>query len=187
MNIPMLKFITVISAGLLLSGCCSNEPKAGTSLETGLYQVGRGLASMKLGELEVSTNTVFEGQKDFAVGLFATDFSYVFNVTSSKGDSNNLYIEADAAVPQSPVSGKVGDSFTTTSSSGRANQIIINFASPFFTTTTTTTTNKTGTGTNAVTTVQTKVERTITDPKTLGLFFDTVKKAGISPSAVMTQ
>jgi hypothetical protein len=184
MNVPMLKITAFIVAGALLGGCCSTDPKAGTSVESGLHQVGRGLASLKLGELEViATNSVFKGQKDFAVGLYATDFSYVFNVTSSKGDSNNLYIEADAAVPQSPVSGKIGDSYTTTSSSGRANQIILNFASPFFTTTTTTTTNKTGTGSNVVTTVQTKVERTITDAKKLADFFETVKNAGFTPAA----
>lgn len=184
MNIPILSSLAIISATMLLTGCCSTEPRAGVPVAEGLHQVGRALASLKLGELEVvKTNKVFDGQKDFAVGLFATDFSYVFNVTSSKNKSNNLYIEADVAPTQSPVSGKVGDSFTTSSSSGRANQIIINFASPFFTTTTTTTTNITGTGSNALTKVEIKVERTITDATKLKEFFETVKNAGISPSA----
>src|ERR1700722_19951340 len=133
MNIPIGTLFTTLSAGILLAGCCSTDPRAGVPVEEGLHQVGRGLASLKLGELEVvATNAVFGGKKDFSVGLFPTDFSYVFNVTTSKSDSNNLYIEADAAVPQSPVSGKIGDSLTTSSSNARANQIIITFASPFF-------------------------------------------------------
>lgn len=188
MKNALFKTTIVTSFGALLAGCCSTSPPdAAVPIEAGLLQVGRGLASIKLGELQILTNevfarTVYGTNKDFSVGLFPTDFSYVFNVTRSKGDSNTLYIEADAAVPQSPVSGKLGDSYTSTSSSGRANQIIINFASPFFTTTTTTTTNKQTTGSNTVTTVETKVVRSITEPQKISDFFKAVRGADVGVS-----
>jgi hypothetical protein len=173
--------IAILAAGVTLAGC-STKPEGGIPVEQGLFQVGRGLASMKLGELTVLTNSVFHGRTNFATGLFASDFSYTFNVTTSKSDSNSLSIEADTAVPQSPVSGKLADTYTSSSSRNRANQITINFTSPFFTTTTITTTNKQTVGTNVVTSVETKVERTITDPKKLSDFLNVVKSFEFTPA-----
>jgi hypothetical protein len=182
MKITSFKLMAVMAAGAALAGCAT-QPESGTPIDAGLYQVGKGLASIKLGELTVLTNSVFHGQKDFATGLFATDFSYVFNVQRSQSDANVLTIEADAAVPQSPVSGKAGDTLSTSSSNSRGNQIIINFTSPLFTTTTITTTNKTTAGSNTVTTVETKVERTITDPQKLADFLKVVGGNGLTPAA----
>ena len=175
MKTTAFRTIAIAAVSVSLAGCGTGRQDP-VSLDYGLYQVGKGLANLKLAELEVLTNSVFRdhGQTNFTLGLFPTDFTYTFNVTASKNHSNQLTIEAAASVPQYPASVKAADTYATAASSGRVNQFTINFASPFFTTTTIITTNKQTVGSNTVTTVEAKVQRSITDPKILREFFSVV-------------
>ena len=187
---PLVFHISALAGCCLIfsNGCCTK--KDGTPIADGLYQIGQGLARMRMGELDTITNKVFldRGETNFTTGLFATEFSYTFNVSSSKYSNNALTIAATASVPQIPVSGSLSDAYSAGQASQRANQITLNFASPYFTTTTIVTTNKTTVGTNTVVAIETKTIRTITPPDQLKAFFKVVygKEASITPSGGVT-
>jgi hypothetical protein len=165
---PMKNKITLaaITIGGLLAGCATHDQ---VGIETALQQLGGGLAGMRAAELQQLTNSVFvtRGQTNFSTGLFVTDASVTFNITTSKNKSNQLVLDVSTAIPQSPVTGKVGDTFSTSSSVTKANQITVNFASPLFTVTTTTTKQTNGA-------VETKVEKTITNPTNIVGFYNAI-------------
>ena len=163
-------YTTVLAIGLagLLAGCASTK-KNDVSIESALEQLGRGFAKMKVAELNELTNQCFvdSHQTNFNTGLFVTDATVTFNVTASSSKSNTLALDVSAAVPQSPVSGKVSDAFTSASSLTRGNQVTVHFASPFFGTS-----KVTKTDTNKVVTVT--EEQPLTPPDVLAAWLKVV-------------
>ncbi len=83
-------------------------------------------------------------------------------------------------MPSVPVSGKVSDSFSSSSSASRGNQITIKFASALFQPTTTNT-FVTGNTTNTVTV---KVENKLTKPQFLKDFYAAVNDTRIPCSPI---
>jgi hypothetical protein len=155
-----LVVITAITA--ILTGCAS--PKEIT-VQSALQQLGSGLAGMRGAELDELTNSVFvsRGQTNFSTGLFVSSATVTFNVTASKTTQNTLTLDVSTAIPQSPVTGKLGDTLSNSSTVTRANQITVNFISPLFSTTTTKQTNGT-----VVT------EQTITNPTNIVAFYNAI-------------
>ena len=165
-----------VLAALFLAGCCTNHvvdsPKSITFVQA-LHDVGQGLADMKLAELEtMRTNSTLNekyGETGFVTGLFPSEVEVTFNITASSSNANQLSVDLSAAVPQSPVSGKIGGAISSSSSAARANQITIKFVSVLFAKTSTTT------STNGQKVV---VEQGITDPAQLSAFLDAINKHG---------
>ena len=162
---------------LLFTGCCSTDHVAKPSSITvvqALTDVGTGLAALKAAELQALTNPVFKGQTNFITGLFPAEVDVTFNVTASASKSNSLVIDVNAGpFPQIPVSGKIGDTFTSQSAASRGNQITLKFVSALFAKTTTTTSTN---GTKVV------VDEGIVDAAKLSDFLDVVKQSRINQS-----
>lgn len=141
---------------------CSSTKQSNLSIDKALESLGKGLAGMKVAELDQLTNQCFVSRGEtntFVTGLFVSDATVVFNVTASKSNSNELALDLSASVPQIPVSGSVSDTYSSASSINRGNQIAIHFVSPLFTTTTTTTTTPSAdstTSTNSATDTSSK-------------------------------
>ena len=125
---------------------------------------------MKAAELATfATNQVLNpgGTNDFITGLFPAEVDVTFNVTAGAANGNQLSLDLNASAPSVPVGGKISDTYSTSSTAARGNQITVKFMSAYFTTTTTTTTATNGT--------KVVVEQKITDAKTLGDFLNVVK------------
>lgn len=169
-----------VLAALTFAGCCTNRvvdsPKSITFVQA-LHDVGQGLAEMKAAELEtLRTNSALHeqyGKTDFVTGLFPSEVDVTFNVTASAANANQLSVDLSAAAAQSPVSGKIGDKFSASSSTARANQITIKFVSVLFAKTTTTTSDN---GQKVV------VENGIVDPAKLSDFLEVIDEHGILKS-----
>ena len=178
MKTPKISFVTFIAAlplcaVMLFTGCCSTNNVAKPSnitLVNALRDVGTGLAEMKAAELSAfATNKVLNptGTNDFITGLFPAEVDVTFNVTAGASNANQLSLDLNASAPSVPVGGKISDTYSTSSTAARGNQITVKFMSAYFTTTTTTTTSTNGT--------KVAVEQKITDAKTLGDFLNVVK------------
>lgn len=158
---------------LLFTGCVSTNNVAKPSnitLVSALREVGSGLAEMKAAEMSTfATNKVLNpsGTNDFITGLFPAEVDVTFNVTAGASKGNQLSIDLNASAPSVPVGGKIGDTYSTSSTASRGNQITIKFMSAYFTTTTTTTTATNGT--------KVVVEQKLTDADVLGKFLNVVK------------
>jgi len=169
-----------VLAALMFTGCATNRvvdsPKSITFVQA-LHDVGQGLAEMKAAELEtMRTNGALSeqyGKTDFVTGLFPSEVDVTFNVTASASNAGQLSVDLSAAVPQSPVSGKIGGAISVSSSASRANQITIKFVSVLFANTTTTT------STNGQKVV---VANGIVDPTKLGDFLGVLDEHGIVKS-----
>lgn len=173
MNTKFNLIVIPILAALLLTGCCSTDNVAKPSnitLVNALRDVGTGLAEMKAAELATfATNKVLNpgGTNDFITGLFPAEVDVTFNVTAGAANGNQLSLDLNASAPSVPVGGKISDTYSTSSTAARGNQITVKFMSAYFTTTTTTTTMTNGT--------KVAVEQKITDAKTLGDFLSVIK------------
>src|ERR1700744_4381154 len=104
-------FLAVSICVALVAGCGTKNN--GTPIASGLYQVGRGIAALRMGELDTLTNQVFlsRGEANYTVGLFPTDVSYTFNVSSSKFDRNTLTIAAAVQASRIPGSLSASDAY----------------------------------------------------------------------------
>ena len=166
-------FSLALCAALLFTGCVSTNNVAKPSnitLVNALREVGSGLAEMKAAEINTfATNKVLNpyGTNDFITGLFPAEVDVTFNVTAGASKGNQLSIDLNASAPSVPVGGKISDTYSTSSTAARGNQITIKFMSAYFTTTTTTTTATNGT--------KVAVEQKITDAKALNDFLNVVK------------
>jgi hypothetical protein len=181
-NNAMTNKINLIAIGLLatlLLGGCVNDRVAQPSnitLVNALHDLGAGLAELKAAELEmVATNECLRNQlgtNDFITGLFPSEVVVTFNVTAGTSKNNQLSIDLNASVPNVPVGGKIGDTFSSQSSTSRGNQITIKFTSVLFATTKTTTTATNGT--------KVTEEQNITDPATLEKFWKAIGGGSVS-------
>jgi len=164
----------------VFAGCCTNHvvesPKTITFVQA-MHDVGQGLAEIKAAELEtMRTNSALReqyGKTDFVTGLFPSEVDVTFNVTAGSANANQLAVDLNAAVPQSPVSGSVGGKFSVSSSASRANQITIKFVSVLFARTSTTT------STNGQKVV---VADGLVDPTRLDDFFKVIDEQGVAES-----
>jgi hypothetical protein len=174
-KIPLITLTSSLSlcAALLFTGCVSTNNVAKPSnitLVNALREVGSGLAEMKAAEITTfATNKVLNpsGTNDFITGLFPAEVDVTFNVTAGASNGNQLSIDLNASAPSVRVGGKISDTYSTSSTAARGNQITLKFMSAYFTTTTTTTTATNGT--------KVAVEQKLTDAKTLNDFLNVVK------------
>lgn len=171
-------------ATLLLTSCASTTDHvakpSNITLVSALHDLGAGLAELKAAQLEVvATNQYLKerfGTNDFITGLFPSEVDVTFNVTAGAANNNQLSIDLNASVPNVPVGGKIGDTFSSQSSASRGNQITLKFTSALFTTTKTTTTTTNGT--------KVTVEQNITDPETLEKFWKAIGGSSVSADKV---
>jgi outer membrane murein-binding lipoprotein Lpp len=174
---PMKTKINLIAVSMLatlfLAGCCSTDNVAKPSnitLVNALRDVGTGLAEMKAAELATfATNKVLNpsGTNDFFTGLFPAEVDVTFNVTAGASNGNQLSLDLNASAPSVPVGGKISDTYSTSSTASRGNQITVKFMSAYFTTTTTTTTATNG--------IKVVVEQKLTDATALNNFLNVIK------------
>jgi len=102
----------------ILAGCGTTAivPKPGAiTLENAMKSVGAGLVEMHKAEAGLKT------------GLIPSEVSVTFNISASATDANKLYVEVGAPAG-APVTGKLGDEASTTTTATRGNQITIKFS-----------------------------------------------------------
>ena len=180
MKTTLHSLIAILALALGAAGCCTHrvDSPQNISFVQAMHDVGQGLAEMKAAELEtLRTNSVLReqyGKTDFVTGLFPSELEITFNVSASASNANQLTVDLNAAVPQTPVSGGVGAKFSESAASARANQITIRFVSALFAKTSTIT------ATNGRKEV---VVEGIVDPEKLGAFFEAIDKHGVNKAA----
>lgn len=137
-TLTTLSFISVcIPLSLTLIGCAENgvTKPSDVTLEQGMQSVGRGLALMKAAEIEAAkTNGL---SPNFNTGLLPSEATVTFNIAAAASNSNQLMIDLSAP-PTIPVKASGSDTFSSSASGSRANQITIKFSSLYFNTTSST-------------------------------------------------
>ena len=110
--------LCLIALVAVFSGCTTNRAvsQPGTiTLEAALKSVGQGLHDLNAAEGNIRT------------GLYPETVQLTFNISASSATGGGLTIDLTGGVPQIPVSGTAGGSFSNNFTGQRGNQITIIF------------------------------------------------------------